>query len=80
MRTNPKTLKVVYRTGRLLPKLLDTENTLRDWVIDTAKPEQMRFLNRTDWIAIYDYSDRTVYLLIDVFSEKQVTLANIYFG
>lgn len=76
---SPKTLKVAYRTNAVLPMLLSGP-ALRDWVIDTAKPEQLRFLNRTDWIVIYDYADRSAYLLIDVFSEKQVTLANIYFG
>lgn len=77
---NQQTVKVAYHTHTVLPMLLDNDAGLRNWVIDTAKPEQLSFLNRTDWVVTYDYSDRTVYLSIVVFSEKQVTLANIYFG
>ena len=76
---NPKPIKVKFYSRQLLPMLIDGDN-LRNWVIETATPEQLRFLNKTRWTSIYSHTDRSVYLIIAVDSEKDVTLANIYFG
>lgn len=53
---------------------------LTNWVIETATPEQLRFLNRHKWTVEYDRHSRLTYLFIDVENDKDATLANIYFG